>query len=252
MYKDYRDIFNQRGVLYHQAMMRYPQARRHEFEAAIATADLQHGHILCDVPSGGCYISRFLEQDIKLFSIETSTEFIHCATSHPANNTLVCEDLSHISLLSNTVDRAISLAGSHHLTNRPGFYSEVCRILRPGGVFCLADVREGSGVDGFLNVFVDQHNSMGHNGDFLRERTRTELEAAGFRVTWAEPKAYHWLFDDVPQMVDCCRCLFGIDQATDAQILAALEHYLGFTSLAAGVGLNWELYFFKAVKPAAA
>ncbi len=251
MFDTYRDIFNQRGRSYHAAMERYPLARREEFEWAIRYAGLSAGQRLCDVPSGGCYLQQWLPDDIDLVSIETSTEFIECARSNiNDNNTiLVCEDLGDIPIESGSADRALSLAGSHHLDDRPAFYREVQRILKPGGLFALADVEEGSGADGFLNVFVDRYNSMGHKGDFLRPAAVQELELAGFEVLAHEPRDYWWRFDRQEQMVEFCRLLFCIDQATDEQILRAIEDYLGYRLLDSQCCMRWSLYFFQASKP---
>ena len=249
MFKEYQDIFDRRGGMYHQAMMKYPLARQQEFEQVIQLSDLQDDQIICDVPSGGCYLKNFIQQKVKLFSVETSEQFLRCSQPSEENNTLLCQDLGHISLMDETIDRAISLAGSHHLENRPAFYQDVRRILKPGGIFCLADVCKGSGVDGFLNTFVDQHNSMGHEGDFLDDTTQLELRQAGFDVPLSQVMAYHWHFQTIAAMVDGCRLLFGIDQASHDQILGAISDYLGYQATHEGCLMNWELYFFQAVKP---
>jgi len=251
MYETYKDIFNKRGRSYHAAMLRYPAARREEFEWAIRFAELTDGVRLCDVPSGGCYLENWLPRTIELVSVETSSEFIECAdTPADSSNTIVfCEDLGDIPLEPCSFERALSLAGSHHLENRPAFYGEVQRILQPGGIFALADVEEGSGADGFLNTFVDQHNSMGHKGDFLRPGAVQELEAAGFQVLRHEPIDYHWRFEARDHMVEFCRLLFCIDRASDEQLLQAIEHYLGYQRLDGQYSMRWSLYFFQAQKP---
>ncbi|HEY9648986.1 MAG TPA: methyltransferase domain-containing protein [Chroococcidiopsis sp.] len=244
----YTDIFNIRGLHYHQAMLDYPEARREEFEHAIRIADLEDGQVVCDVPSGGCYLSNFIYKSVKLFSVETSVEFVQRSQPHANNTSLLCEDISAIPLIAGTVDRVISLAGSHHLPSKPAFYREAHRLLSEKGIFCLADVRAGSGVADFLNIFVDRHNSMGHNGDFLTSATQQELEAAGFQVVGAAPICYHWHFESVDAMTRFCTLLFGLDQADPAQVLDGITTYLGYTESPQGCLMNWELYFFKAVK----
>lgn len=248
MFQSYTDIFNLRGMQYHQAMVEYPDARREEFEQAICIANLEDGNLVCDVPSGGCYLNNFIDKSVKLFSVETSVEFIKQSEQQENNISLLCEDVTNISLLSETIDRAISLAGSHHLSSKPAFYQEIYRLLRQNGIFCLADVREGSGVAGFLNTFLDQHNSMGHKGEFLNQATQQELETVGFQVTYAEPIRYHWRFNHIDDMIRYCKLLFGIDQATDTQILDGINTYLGYSNTAQGCLMNWELYFFQGVK----
>ncbi len=249
MFDTYQEVFNQRGGMYHQAMLKYPLARKSEFDHAIRLAKLEADQLLCDIPSGGCYLGDFIKCNLKLFSIETSTEFMRCAQSQAAETSFICEDLGHLSLLSNTIDRVISLAGSHHLTDKHRFYKEVHRILKPKGLFCLADVRKGSGVAAFLNTFVDQHSSMGHQGDFLTEATVETLASAGFEVVSHEPIMFCWEFNSLIEMTDCCRLLFGIDKATEAEILKGIQQYLGYEVVDEQCYLNWELYFFQALKP---
>jgi hypothetical protein len=49
-------------------------------------------------------------------------------------------------------------------------------------------------------------------------------------------------------MVYFCKRLFGIDRATDSQVLAGIEQYLGYQIVENQCLMNWELFFFKAVK----
>ncbi|MBD2579636.1 class I SAM-dependent methyltransferase [Oscillatoria sp. FACHB-1406] len=248
MFPDYKDIFNARGIDYHQAMMEYPLARQLEFKNIISISDLEDNQTVGDLPSGGCYLNNFVKKKVKTISVETSVEFARNAKESENNLTITCEDISKIPLLSETLDRAISLAGSHHLPSQPAFYREVHRLLKPGGLFCLADVREGSGVDGFLNVFVDRYNSMGHQGEFLNQNTTIELEAAGFEILYASPIPYTWNFNSVEEMAYFCKRLFYIDRATEQQVIEAIEQYLGYQVSENQCRMNWELFFFKALK----
>lgn len=245
--ESYSSIFNWRGQQYHQAMVDYPQARRQEFETALTLLDIQPGLTVCDVPSGGCYISDFISVSVNLISVETSEVFMRQAQTSNEQRSLICDDISNIPLQAAAADRVLSLAGLHHVEDQLGFYREVYRLLRPRGIFCVADVRAGSGVDGFLNTFVDQHNSMGHTGKFLCDRTTSELQSAGFEVLYAEPVAYPWQFDSPDDMVRCCQLLFGIDQASPEQILEAIDQYLGYKIVGDCCHMNWELYCFKAI-----
>jgi SAM-dependent methyltransferase len=250
MFTSYKDIFNQRSNLYHQAMVTYPLARKEEFKQILQLADLEDGHVICDIPSGGCYISDFIDQRVKIISIETSAEFIRCSQSQAQENNavIVCDSFAELPLISESVDRAISLAGLHHQDRKSDFYQESYRLLKKGGILGIADVRKGSGVDGFLNVFVDRYNSMGHKGKFLDEQTKNELEAVGFKVAYHSPISFYWKFDSLQNMIEYCRLLFGIDKANDPQILEGIKQFLGYQILANQYCLNWELYFFKAIK----
>lgn len=50
-------------------------------------------------------------------------------------------------------------------------------------------------------------------------------------------------------MVFYCRNMFGIDRATDAEILSGLREYLDYRSTEDGrIELPWQLVFYQAVK----
>jgi SAM-dependent methyltransferase len=245
----YSDIFNVRGVDYHQAMVTDPNARRTEFETVVQLAELNEDQLIYDVPSGGCYLKNFIHKPIQLISVESAAEFIKQTEHSDYRDVVTCENLLNIPLASEQADRVISLAGTHHLTNQTAFYHEIYRLLRPGGIFCLADVRKGSGVAKFLNIFVDQYSSTGHQGIFLSASTQQELEAAGFKIAFAQPLTYYWRFRSVERMTHYCQLLFGIDRATQAQIRDNISRYLGYSVHQDNTCfLNWELYFWKATK----
>lgn len=249
MFETYTDIFNERGKLYHQAMMEYPLARQKEFELVVDMLDLSPGLVLCDVPSGGGYLENFINTpNLKLYSVETSAEFAASTDSLCDNTTILCSTISSIPLENAVLDRVLSLAGLHHVDQQSSFYCEAHRILKDDGILVLADVWAGSGVDRFLNGFVDQHSSMGHKGDFLTEKTLKELEASGFRILSNQKQAYTWQFSSAEAMAQYCKKLFGINQAELSTILQGIEINLGYEVTEAGCFMNWELYFVKAAK----
>ena len=200
------------------------------------------------VHQGGCYLGKFIKQPAKIISIETSSEFIRHSQEQNNNITLVCDTLDRLPLLSETLDRMISLAGLHHVDNRLGFYQDSYRLLKKGGILAIADVEKGTCVADFLNIFVDQYNSMGHQGDFFDRTTKYELENVGFKVVFDSPLSYHWEFNSLESMIDCCQLLFGIDRANKTQILEGIKQYLGYSFNNNKYYMNWQLYFFKGIK----
>ena len=245
--KTYRDIFNERGLLYHKAMVEVPEARCCEFEYVIAMTDLANGYALCDAPSGGAYLADFIKsKDISCHAVETSEIFAREALKRPRVQTILCKDLRAIPLADAMFDAAISLAGVHHLESKPLFYKEIRRLLKSEGIFGLADVMQGSNVDHFLNEFVDRHCSMGHNGAFLNETTLAELEASGFDIESAEEKNYHWYFESATQMGRYCKQLFGLDRANEAEVVEGIKDYLGYEDDSGTCRMNWGLYFIRA------
>ena len=247
---NYRQIFDARGQQYHRAMQDQPLARRAEFENAMQLAAIQSGHVVGDIPAGGGYLRNFLPVDVRLVSVETSPVFLRQNQNGDEDSQILCSSLDAIPLPDNSLDRALSIAGAHHLENQSGFYREVFRLLNPGGVFVLADVKATSPVARFLNEWVNAHNSQGHHGVFLDENVARELRECGFEDTCAQSKKYAWEFKSEKEMIEYCRGLFGLDLAGDAQILAALKTILGVEKIGARLKLRWELLFARAVKPA--
>lgn len=250
MFNDYRSIFKQRGEWYHSAMCSVPDARRREFEIALEMADVEPGQLILDVPSGGGYLSRFINDSVQLISVETSEIFLRQAGSTGAGRTILCEKTSAIDFPSEAADRVISIAGLHHEDDQAGFYRETHRVLKRGGRLCVADVRLGSPIDDFLDVFVNRHNSLGHRGKFLGSHTRNALGSSGFQILSAQPRSYEWIFKDVAEMASYCRKLFGLDRATPEEIVAGIDRYLGYVDDGDCCRMEWELYFLVGVKPA--
>lgn len=250
MFETYSDIFNQRGQFYHQAMVKYPLARRAEFEMVLTWLRLVPGLILCDAPSGGGYLRNFVTvPDIKIYSVETSQVFAREIEDGLNNQNLFCHSISDLPLASNSIDRVLSLAGLHHVDPQIDFYQEAYRILSPGSSLLVADVRTGSGVDQFLNCFVDQHSTMGHTGRFLGEHTLSELESCGFQIAAAQPESYVWILPNPEALAHYCQLLFGIDRADSETILDGIQTCLGYQMTDVGCQMNWELFFVQAIKP---
>lgn len=250
MFENYTQIFQRRGADYHQAMHRFPMARAQEFEQVLNLADLRDNFIVGDIPSGGCYIHRFLHHSIQLQSVETSPGFAGSADAGDRQTSILCQDISQIPLPTASLDRLISLAGLHHLQNRATVYREFYRLLKPGGILCLGDGFVNSMVAKFLNIFVDRHSEMGHQGEFLDQSDLRSLTQVGFEIIVSEPVRYTWQFDTASDMVQFCQLLFGIDQASPEQILGGIEQYLGYQTTPDTCVMNWELFFVKAIAPA--
>jgi SAM-dependent methyltransferase len=245
--KEYAEIFDARGRDYHEAMLRFPHARDEEFETILHSAALTDGQIVCDYPAGGGYLEDYIPQKIDLKLLETSHVFLQCAADHSQAERLLVEK-GHIPLADNTVDCFISLAGLHHIEDKRDVFAEIYRCLKIGGRIALADVRQDSGVDGFLNDFVHNHSEAGHKGIFLHDNTRIELEYCGYNVTFMQPKRYHWNFATIADMCEYCRLMFGISKATPQEIEAAINQYLSITRHENGVSMGWELLVIVAEK----
>lgn len=238
---EYEEIFNHRGRAYHDAMLSSPDARREEFEFPLQLLDLQADNEIYDFPSGGGYVRQFIPvglESVKVHALEASAEFAEC------ENDCDLASWSSLPIEDSSADGFLTLAALHHASARDVFYREVYRTLKVGGRFVLGDVERGSAQDDFLNGFVNEYNSMGHVGDFLDPETEEKrLISAGFHVTENRKHSYLWDFESESKMLHFCRGLFGLDLASDDQILEGLQPLR-----TAKTSIGWSLRFIKGIK----
>jgi len=248
MISSYENIFTKRANAYQAAMKEYPEAREEEFKTLIEYSKLKRYFKVADIPSGSCYLKRYIEKLIsEVYFIEPTQAFLNnCSKSE---NTIQCQ-LDKIPIEENFFDRVFSLAGSHHIDKKINLYKEIYRILKKNGQFIYADVLHASKEDSFLNHFVNQHNSLGHNGIFIEEKkTLNELRISGFKINSYKYEKYHWNFSSKSNMVIFIKNLFGLDKASIDTILNGLENILGYKKDNKGYHLSWGLYFIVATKP---
>jgi SAM-dependent methyltransferase len=158
----------------------------------------------------------------------------------------ILADLHDVPVDGGSVDTVISLAGLHHVADRPAVFREMRRMLKPEtGRACIADVAAGSPIATFLNGFVDRHNSMGHHGEFIDDGIRREIVDAGFRITSDTVERFQWLLPSEPALARFCKLLFGLDRADERQTLDALREHVGYEHANGQWRLNWELTFIE-------
>jgi SAM-dependent methyltransferase len=247
VFDSYSEIFEERGQLYHRAMVEQPRARDQEFENIVEFARLAPGQRVCDAPSGGGYLRPYAPSGVRVVSLETSSVFAHLARGNRAPNPVLAT-LERLPFQDESLDRIVSAAALHHVEDKPAFHHEAARVLAPGGALCVADVMADSAVAGFLDVFVDRHNRMGHAGMYVDDGYPKLLEEAGLRVEQEARIAFVWTFETPDAMAGFAQLLFGIDQASVAEVRGGIEQHLGWDSVGGRCEMPWELAFFRAVK----
>ena len=244
MKSDYELIFEQRGREYGEAMQRFPTARRAEFLRLFDGVDLGAVRTMADIPSGGGYLSAFVPDACDIDYIEPCGEF------RPQNAHQTDVGLEEIVLAEASYDVVVCLAAVHHVKAKTTFLGNLYAALKPGAVLCLGDVAAGSSISRFLDDFAGRHNGTGHRGMYLEPDTVADiLRALGAEILCCESKPCPWRFDTKADLLAFCRLLFGLKNLKDAELMEALEHYVGVTEHDAGVALNWRLLYVNARKP---
>lgn len=237
--KFYAEIFNHSGAWYHLANQLFPHARDEEFKAALSLLSLEDHSRVLDVPAGGGYLYDYIGSLVSYSAFDFSTEFAK------SRRVKLCSE-THIPVDDSYFDTAVSLASLHHVKDKAHFISELRRSLKTGGQLLIGDVVAGSKESIFLNGFVNDWNTLGHNGDFLcMERDVQLLNKIGF-ATQTVIKDYYWNFDSEPACHEYLRLLFALDKTPAETLLNEAISELGITKTNAGFHLHWSLGFILA------
>lgn len=239
---EYVKIFDLRGSAYDRAMQAFPDARAEEFGQLIAPLDLHTGAVVGDVPAGGGYLRRFLPEHCRWQGHDPSVGFTGHGrrTDEQSSGRLV-----PLPWADNTLDAVVSLAGVHHLEDKRTLFKALAAATCPGGRFVLSDVEKGSVPAIFLDGFVGDWNSTGHEGRFLDHNTAAELCDSGWVVQDCRSVHFHWKFNSRSELVDFVGQLFDVSRAGPAAIELAVETGPGIEQFADGtIGMRWSLMTF--------
>ena len=225
----------------HRAMELYPKARDEEFNAALSLLQLNNTDKILDVPAGGAYLKQYLTDDIEYQGFDFSNGFVSNSQINECSET-------DLPIEAESIDKAICLAAMHHVQDKKGFVSELYRCLVPGGLLLIGDVVTNSKEAVFLNGFVDDWNSLGHDGDFINfERESTLLNELGFK-TQSITKHYQWNFESETKCYEYLRLLFSLDKQPSMFELAKAVDQLGASETDSAFHLDWSLGFIIAHK----
>jgi len=239
--RGYTDLFQTRGDKYESAMQQFPHARDHEFQQAVDLINFTQVNTILDVPAGGGYLQRYLPPDCLYHAHEPCSTFGH-STNDSAN------DLLPLPHQDDTIDVTFSIAGIHHIQNKSSVFTDIARVTPSQGQLILADVYKHSAVASFLDDFIGQHNSTGHDGIYIDETILDVLESAGWQVVSATRKPVYWSFNDESAMANFCRSLFDLRSISNEDIISAIDEILGINYCDGKVNLNWELFYTAAIR----
>jgi SAM-dependent methyltransferase len=237
--KSYDELFDERGSAYDLAMRRFPNARDQEFEQIIKRAEIKPSMIVADVPAGGGYLQKYLPKGSQWLGHEPCASFTNhgqMIANEPAKPLLPFPWENHV------VDAVLTLAGIHHIENKLPFFIECRRVCKKNGILVVSDVAAKSKTAKFLDGYVGENNTTGHEGIFLDESTLSEITEAGWKIHSCELVDFHWVFSSKENMSVFCHGLFDLCKSSPKDTQMAIENQLGVSCLASGeIGMNWSL-----------
>lgn len=237
---DYRLIFQKRALDYHFAMQNYPHVRFHEFNNLISSLNFSSLNEILDIPSGGGYLKHFLPNHLNVISTDFSEGF--------TNNDIKLVSPEKLPFKSNSFDAVFSLSGMHHLKNVPQFVEECLRVIKSDGNLIFADVKKGTSIDVFLNQFVNEYNSLGHQGDFFHEDYFEKYPNIQNKIVECKYNEYPFVFNSKEEMILFFKLFFGLDKASDSIIYEGIQNILGIQTTCNRIEVNWGLIQFKLKK----
>lgn len=238
----YQDIFNARGNSYDEAMKLLPKARQKEFENLFNCYTLSNHATVVDIPSGGGYLKGYLPDGVDFKPLETSEVF-----ASYSNSALCTWD--NLPLANSKIDMVTCCAALHHVEEkmRTLFFEESLRVLKSGGAFVCCDVEKESEQDEFLNVFVNEYNPIGHQGDFIQKSIIDQFPK-GFTVISNKLEKYTWNLGTSEEVaLKYLQLLFGISDASLGLIKNEAEKLLSFR-FEEEFKINWQLRYIICIK----
>lgn len=237
MFDTYAEIFAERAKEYDFAMASWPEARNAEFRAVLEPLHEATEGLVCDMPSGGAYLQKYLAPGMRYIAVDPASGFF----KGPIDAQWVRAEISDVPLPDKSVDYIVSLAGLHHEPSLPAVFEEMRRLLRSGGIGVIADVAVGTSPAIFLNGFVDTHNPLGHDGRFLDESLGDLLQDAGFKIMEDELVQVPWEFQTLRDAGEFGRYLFGVMALTPEEVSNELERAIGCEQDGGKLRVEWVL-----------
>jgi len=155
------------------------------------------GDVVLDAGSGLGGPARYLAQTFgcRVIGVDLTPDFVEIANLLNERLGLTDHvefrvgDICDLDLPDSSVGHAWTQHAAMNIADRDRLYTEIRRVLRPGGRFAIFDVIDGGG-GGDLLLPVPWATKPEHSHLVTRDEQRALLERAGFRIdVWDDPTA---------------------------------------------------------------
>lgn len=239
---DYKSIFDKRAYEYSFASDKYPAIRENEFLSIISQAKINKNENVLDLACGNAVISNHLK-NTNYYGIDPCFSFLKGIKQ----KNVITGSLRRLPFKNNYFHHVMCLTGLHHEISREEIYYECFRVLRDQGRFTIHDVKLNSNISIFLDSFVNSFNPSGHIGNYLGDEDVFKLQKIGFITQTSEVK-YEWSANDINEMFDYMKNLFGLVNLPVEQFATEITKYLDISFDQHSYKVQWNLLSIKAIK----
>ncbi|EQA43865.1 cyclopropane-fatty-acyl-phospholipid synthase [Leptospira broomii serovar Hurstbridge str. 5399] len=159
--------------IYARAGWQYP-------EQVVEILEIKHGQFIADLGAGSGYFAKYFSDAVgetgRIYVNEVDPELVlklqNKFHDRDPNNVRAILGNQASANLPEKVDLIFSCNTYHHLENRPAYFSELKKYLKPGGRIAIIDHKDN--LTGILRIFV----TKGHWSSV--EMMQKEMKEAGF------------------------------------------------------------------------
>lgn len=246
----YSDIFRLRGAAYDAAMTDWPQALEEEMDYLVDLLDLVAGERVLDLGAAGGYLAPAVSARNAAYTCVDSSEVLNGFAQQRGLDAHL-SPLQTLPFKAQHFDALVAQAALHHETEWNTIFCEARRVAKPGARLVVGEVAEGSPVAGFLDVFVNRHNPLGHSGRFANDAFVDAIREAGWTIRADFRREYCWRCPSRSTLFAFLSRLFYMPALDEATLIEGIHAHLGgLRESPDGVCMPWGMRVIVAHNPA--
>lgn len=164
--------FNIIAQSYEYAIAKYPDART-DTDWLLEQLNLQSRDTVLEIAAGTGYLTKMIVEQLphgKLYAQDIAPATLEYNKKNcKAHKNIITYELKLDNVPDNSCDKAVSLGGWHHIENQIGVAKNALNKLKKGGIFCVGDFADNSGVQRYFDEVIDKITLTGHQALFPSE-----------------------------------------------------------------------------------